>query len=102
MIEILSSRGTDLFSTPRLPPVPEETALPPEDTMYRNSMSVDTYNTHGYNVTGSHPTAATMPTSQMTIHGTQLTSHLSLLFISYQQTTKSTFHFFKVPLIILK
>ncbi|XP_073944091.1 MLX interacting protein mondo isoform X3 [Choristoneura fumiferana] len=77
----------DLFSTPRLPPVPEETALPPEDTMYRNSMSVDTYNTHGYNVTGSHTsTAATMPTSQMTIHGS--TNNTQMMSMS-DQTIKN-------------
>ncbi|XP_038215203.1 carbohydrate-responsive element-binding protein isoform X2 [Zerene cesonia] len=59
-----------LSSTPRLPPVPEETTIPTEDPMYRSAMSVDTYSSQGY-ITGNHnATTATMPTSQMTIHGT--------------------------------
>ncbi|CAK1552105.1 unnamed protein product [Leptosia nina] len=60
-----------LTSTSRLPPVPEETTIPAEDPMsYRSGMSVDSYSSQNY-ITGSHsaPTA-TMPTSQMTIHGT--------------------------------
>ncbi|KAL0893817.1 hypothetical protein ABMA27_013945 [Loxostege sticticalis] len=58
-----------LSSTPRLPPVPEESALPAEDSLYRGGgMSVDTYS-QGY--IGAQSTAAvTMPTSQMSIHGT--------------------------------
>ncbi|XP_063821694.1 MLX-interacting protein isoform X2 [Ostrinia nubilalis] len=55
-----------LSSTPRLPPVPEESALPAEEALYRGGgMSVDSYQ-QGY--LGSSPAA--MPTSQMTIHGT--------------------------------
>ncbi|XP_061712203.1 carbohydrate-responsive element-binding protein isoform X1 [Cydia pomonella] len=57
----------DLLSTPRLPPVPEEPALPAEDNMFRNSMNVDSYG-HGYDLSASHANA-TMPPSQMTIHG---------------------------------
>ncbi|XP_072943386.1 MLX-interacting protein isoform X2 [Epargyreus clarus] len=60
----------DLLSTPRLPPVPEETTIPPEDPLYRSGMSVDSYTPQGY-ITGSQSTTTvTMPTSQMTIHGT--------------------------------
>ncbi|XP_049867161.1 MLX-interacting protein isoform X2 [Pectinophora gossypiella] len=61
----------DLLSTPRLPPVPEESALPAEDPLYRGSshMSVDTYTSQGY-IGDSQTSTVTMPTSQMTIHGT--------------------------------
>ncbi|XP_045518681.1 MLX-interacting protein isoform X1 [Pieris brassicae] len=63
-----------LTSTSRLPSVPEETTIPTEDTMYRSGMSVDSYSTQNY--IGSHATPATMPTSQMTIHGTSNNSHI--------------------------
>ncbi|XP_039746607.1 carbohydrate-responsive element-binding protein isoform X3 [Pararge aegeria] len=60
----------DLLSTPRLPPVPEETTIPPEDTLFRSGMSVDSYNTQNYIADSQNTTTVTMPTSQMTIHGT--------------------------------
>ncbi|XP_026329316.1 MLX-interacting protein isoform X2 [Hyposmocoma kahamanoa] len=57
----------ELLSTPRLPPVPEESTLPADDPLYRSGMSVDSYSTQGY-MTGNQNTV-TMPTSQMSIHG---------------------------------
>ncbi|XP_045785773.1 MLX-interacting protein isoform X2 [Maniola jurtina] len=60
----------DLLLTPRLPPVPEETTIPSEDTLYRSAMSVDSYNTQNYIAGNQNTTTVTMPTSQMTIHGT--------------------------------
>lgn len=57
----------ELLSTPRLPPVPEESTLPVDDPLYRSGMSVDSYSPQGY-MTGNQNTV-TMPTSQMSIHG---------------------------------
>lgn len=57
----------ELLSTPRLPPVPEESTLPADDPLYRSGMSVDSYSSQGY-MTGNQNTV-TMPTSQMSIHG---------------------------------
>ncbi|XP_050672509.1 carbohydrate-responsive element-binding protein isoform X2 [Leptidea sinapis] len=59
-----------LLSTTRLPPVPEESMLPSEDPMYRSSMSIDSYNQPSYISSSHNTTTSTMPTSQMTIHGT--------------------------------
>ncbi|CAH2990758.1 unnamed protein product [Chilo suppressalis] len=57
----------ELFSaTPRLPPVPEESALPSEDS-YRSGMSVDTYGQSYIAISQSN--AVTMPTSQGSLHG---------------------------------
>ncbi|XP_013186536.2 MLX-interacting protein isoform X2 [Amyelois transitella] len=62
----------ELLSTPRLPPVPEESALSSEEPMYRSGMSVDAYPAQGFMSTAHAQTSSTptMPTSQMTIHGT--------------------------------
>ncbi|XP_013146033.1 PREDICTED: MLX-interacting protein [Papilio polytes] len=60
----------DLLSMPRLPPVPEETTIPSEDALYRTGMSVDSYNPQGYIAGSQNTSAVTMPTSQMSIHGT--------------------------------
>ncbi|CAH0720762.1 unnamed protein product, partial [Brenthis ino] len=60
----------DLLSSSRLPPVPEEPAISSEDTLYRSGMSVDTYNPQNYIADSQNSTTVTMPTSQMTIHGT--------------------------------
>ncbi|CAG9585548.1 unnamed protein product [Danaus chrysippus] len=72
----------DLLLTPRLPPVPEEPSIPSEDTLYRSGMSVDSYNPQNY-IAESHNTSVTMPTSQMTIHGTS--SNAQLMSINHQQ-----------------
>ncbi|XP_068629575.1 MLX-interacting protein isoform X2 [Battus philenor] len=66
----------DLLSTPRLPPVPEETTLPTEDSLYRSGMPVDSYNPQGYIAGSPNTSAVTMPTSQMSIHGTSSNSQL--------------------------
>ncbi|XP_053625715.1 carbohydrate-responsive element-binding protein isoform X2 [Plodia interpunctella] len=62
----------ELLSTPRLPPVPEESALSSEEPMYRSSnMSVDSYPAQGFMSTAhaQGTSTVTMPSSQMTIHG---------------------------------
>lgn len=56
--------------SPRLPPVPEESTLAPEDNLYRSGMSVDSYSSQGYITASQTPSSVTMPTSQMSIHGT--------------------------------
>ncbi|KAL4702530.1 hypothetical protein ACJJTC_001415 [Scirpophaga incertulas] len=56
-----------LSATPRLPPVPEESALPADDALYRGGMSVDTYSPQGY-IASTQSTSTAMPTSQMSIH----------------------------------
>ncbi|KAG6449533.1 hypothetical protein O3G_MSEX006100 [Manduca sexta] len=60
----------ELLSTPRLPPVPEETSVPSEDPLYRSSMSVDSYTSQAFITVTQASTVVTMPTSQMSIHGT--------------------------------
>ncbi|CAG4981284.1 unnamed protein product [Parnassius apollo] len=67
----------DLLSTPRLPPVPEETTIPSDDALYRSGMSVDSYNPQGYIAESANTSTATMPTSQMTIHGTSNNTQLT-------------------------
>lgn len=62
-------QSTDLLSSSRLPPVPEEPTISSEDTLYRSGMSVDTYNPQNYIADSQNSTTVTMPTSQMTIHG---------------------------------
>ncbi|KAJ2952806.1 hypothetical protein O0L34_g7166 [Tuta absoluta] len=64
----------DLFSVQRLPPVPEESALPAEEP-YR-SMPVDSYSSQGYITSSQNSAVATMPTSQMSIHGTSNNTQL--------------------------
>ncbi|XP_046964709.1 carbohydrate-responsive element-binding protein isoform X1 [Vanessa cardui] len=59
----------DLLSSSRLPPVPEETTISTEDPLYRSGMSVDSYNPQNY-IADNQNTTVAMPTSQMTIHGT--------------------------------
>ncbi|XP_045445770.1 carbohydrate-responsive element-binding protein [Melitaea cinxia] len=59
-----------LLSSTRLPPVPEETTISAEDPLYRSGMSVDAYNPTNYIADTQNNTTVTMPTSQMTIHGT--------------------------------
>ncbi|KPJ15034.1 MLX-interacting protein [Papilio machaon] len=66
----------DLLSMPRLPPVPEETTIPSEDALYRSGMSVDSYNPQGYIAGSQNTSAVTMPTSQMSIHGTSNNTQL--------------------------
>ncbi|CAH2074106.1 unnamed protein product, partial [Iphiclides podalirius] len=66
----------ELLSTPRLPPVPEETAIPSDDGLYRSGMSLDSYNPQGYIAGCPNTSAVTMPTSQMTIHGTSNNTQL--------------------------
>lgn len=56
--------------TPRLPPVPEETTLSSEDSLYRSGMSVDAYSTQSFMSGNQSSSTLTMPTSQMSIHGT--------------------------------
>ncbi|KAM3963576.1 MLX interacting protein mondo isoform 2-T2 [Aphomia sociella] len=76
----------ELLSTPRLPPVPEESTLAPEDNLYRSGMSVDPYNSSGYVPGSQQTTAVTMPTSQMSIHGT---SNNTQMISMSDQTIKS-------------
>lgn len=71
----------ELLSTPRLPPVPEESTLPVDDPLYRSGMSVDSYSPQGY-MTGNQNTV-TMPTSQMSIHGMAQGSCDLLLFAMF-------------------
>ncbi|XP_013182105.1 PREDICTED: MLX-interacting protein isoform X2 [Papilio xuthus] len=66
----------DLLSMPRLPPVPEETTIPSEEALYRSGMSVDTYTPQGYIAGSQNTSAVTMPTSQMSIHGTSNNTQL--------------------------
>ncbi|XP_041976840.1 carbohydrate-responsive element-binding protein isoform X2 [Aricia agestis] len=66
----------DLLSLPRLPPVPEETAITSEDTMYRNTMSVESYGAQNYITSVQNINTVTMPTSQMTIHGSNNSSQV--------------------------
>lgn len=80
-----SYRFADLLSTPRLPPVPEETALPPEETLYRGGMSVESY-PQGYSQTS---TAPTMPTSQMSVNMHGKYASLTIFFkVPYLRRTK--------------
>ncbi|KAJ8722770.1 hypothetical protein PYW07_003950 [Mythimna separata] len=60
----------DLLTPRLLPPVPEESALTSEDSMYRGGMSVDTYSPHSFMSSSQSNSAVTMPTSQMSLHGT--------------------------------
>ncbi|XP_075969496.1 MLX interacting protein mondo isoform X2 [Anticarsia gemmatalis] len=52
------------FQDLRLPPVPEESALPSEDSLYRGGMSVDSYSPQGFITSSQSSAAVTMPTSQ--------------------------------------
>ncbi|XP_026742554.1 carbohydrate-responsive element-binding protein isoform X2 [Trichoplusia ni] len=71
--------------TPRLPPVPEESPLPAEDSMYRGGMAVESYTPHRF-LTGSQSnTTATMPTSQMSLHGTNNNTQMMMA----EQTIKN-------------
>ncbi|PZC84371.1 hypothetical protein B5X24_HaOG204945 [Helicoverpa armigera] len=60
----------DLLTPRLLPPVPEESALTSEDSMYRGGMSVDTYSPQSFMSSNQSNSAVTMPTSQMSLHGT--------------------------------
>lgn len=65
----------ELLSTPRLPPVPEESAIASEEQLYRSGMSVDAFSSQGYSLSGNqNSNTVTMPTSQMSIHGTYVTN----------------------------
>ncbi|CAH2086553.1 unnamed protein product [Euphydryas editha] len=75
----------DLLSSSRLPPVPEETTISAEDPLYRSGMSVDSYNPTNYIADTHNSTTVTMPTSQMTIHGTNNNTQM----ISMTEPTKN-------------
>ncbi|XP_059054369.1 carbohydrate-responsive element-binding protein isoform X2 [Achroia grisella] len=76
----------ELLSTPRLPPVPEESTLAPEDNLYRSGMSVDSYSSQGYIAGNQTSSPVTMPTSQMSIHGTSTNTQMMTMS---DQTIKS-------------
>lgn len=66
----------EFLTSSRLPPVPEESTLPSEDLLYRSGMSAESYNTQSFITEMQNSTIATMPTSQMAIHGTSNNSQM--------------------------
>uniref|UniRef100_A0A2H1WJ47 SFRICE_002418 n=1 Tax=Spodoptera frugiperda TaxID=7108 RepID=A0A2H1WJ47_SPOFR len=76
----------DLLTPRPLPPVPEESALPSDDSMYRGAMSVDTYSSQNFMTSSQSNTAVTMPTSQMSLHGT--TNNTQMMSMA-EQTIKN-------------
>ncbi|XP_037974117.2 carbohydrate-responsive element-binding protein isoform X1 [Plutella xylostella] len=64
-----------LSSHHRLPPVPEEPTISAEETLYRSGIT-DSYS-QGYTVAANtNSNALTMPTSQMSIHGTNTNTQM--------------------------